>query len=74
MIAASSGAGGAAAGVARPRRAELAREGLRRSIARARERVHLASLPDGDLAHDVGGGAEPVDPEPAAVAGGTSER
>jgi hypothetical protein len=58
------------AGVAHPLRAEPHGERLCRGIARAREGEHLAPLPDGDLAHEVGGGAEPVDPEPATVAGG----
>ena len=77
MIAASSGSGdglarlgdlGAALGVARPRGAELEREALGLGVARPGEREDAPALVRGDLADDVGRGAEAVEAEPLRVA------
>jgi hypothetical protein len=56
------------AGDAHPLGPELARERLRVVIARAREREDPPPLPHRDLADDVRGRAEPVEPEPLRVA------
>ena len=53
---------------ASPGGAQRAGEILRRGVTRAREGEDLAALPDRDLAQNMGGGAESVEPEPAAVA------
>ena len=54
---------------ARPLGPERAGERRRRVVARAREGEHAPALVDGDLADDVRGGAEAVEPEPLRVAG-----
>src|SRR5215211_5903476 len=56
-------------GVAGPFCAELQGEGLGLLVARAREREHAPALVDRDLADDVRGGAESVDPEALGVTG-----
>ena len=68
MMAPSSGFGRQLLGRTGPAGAELAREPLRRRIARAREGVHLLVVIDGELGDDVRGGAEAVDAEPAHIA------
>src|SRR5215218_1749405 len=52
-----------------PLGAERPCERLRAAVLGAREREHAPALVDGDLADDVRGGAEPIEPEPDAVAG-----
>ena len=51
-----------------PRRAERPRERLRRSVTGTGESEDFASLMHCDLADDVGGGTEPVEPNPRTVA------
>ena len=53
---------------AAPGRPELEREALGRGIAGPREREHAPALTDRDLGDDVGGGAEAVEADPAALA------
>ena len=69
MIAASSGSGGAVAGILRRGAAERQGEGLRFGVAGAGEGVDAAALPDRDLGEDVGGGAEAVEAEHRRLAG-----
>ena len=61
-------------GRAGPRRAERAREVLRRRVAVAREGVDLASLRRGDLRDDVRRGAEAVDAQALHAVAGELER
>jgi hypothetical protein len=56
-------------GVAGPRDAQLARQRLRVVVAAACEREHASAFLARDLRHQVGRGAESVQPEPGGVAG-----
>ena len=69
ISAASSSSRGRRVGVAGPGRTHRAREVLGCRVAGAGEGEQLAALVARDLRHDVGGGAEAVDAEPAGVAG-----
>ena len=70
-MAASSGSGGRALGIAGPFRPQLSRERLTVRVAGAGEREHPTALVPSYLRHQMSGGAEAVDAEPLRVARGS---
>ena len=67
-MAVSKGSGGVSSEPPTQRRTERQRKFLRGAVARPGERVDVASLPPADLGDDVGGGAEAIQTDAAAVA------